>query len=77
MLIKRVYELDPLTCPEYGGGRIYRTASGRDDQKDPARAPERSDGRQLVALIDSRNAAGNAGRDGLDGYGRSGSDRKN
>ena len=57
MLIKRLYEIDPLACPECGlgrpdeGHRLHRAAAGRGDRDDPARAPERSDDRWPLARL--------------------------
>jgi len=45
-----------------GSGCIDRTASGQGNQKDPVRAPERSDGWQLVAVIGSQIVARPCGR---------------
>jgi hypothetical protein len=42
--------------PDEGSG-VHRTASARRDRRDPARAPERSDGRWPVALVKSKSAA--------------------
>ncbi len=55
MLIKRVYEIDPLTCPKCGGadegGRVHRAAARRRDREDSASL-------RPVASLDAAPAAG-------------------
>ncbi|MBC8871334.1 MAG: transposase [Planctomycetes bacterium] len=40
---------------------VYRPASGRGDREDPARAPERSDGRRPLARVGTEAATGRGG----------------
>ena len=61
MLIKRVYELDPLACPECGGqmkvvafieppqGDVIEKILRHCGLWHPSRAPPRSDGRRAAA----------------------------
>lgn len=74
MLIKRVYELDPLTCPECRG-QMAMVAFIESPQAEPTGKILRHCG--LWRSSTDRAPPGNAGGDGLDGYGRSYSDRKN
>ena len=65
MLIKRVYEVDPLCCVRVRrpdeGGVVHRTSPGGRDRRDPQRAPERS--RPKLRLCARRQLVAGAGRE--------------
>ena len=62
MLIKRFYEVDPLSCPECGGQMVVvaliESLQSEAVRENLARAPERSDGRRPVLIIGSQIATG-------------------
>ena len=62
MLIKRFYEVDPLSCPECGGQMVVvalvKSLLSEAVRGNLVRAPEQSDGRRPVLIVGSQITTG-------------------